>query len=234
MVSAGVYKIAPREIFDFDNKMTYQNLKTETLGKIKEIKDDYVIVDVYNYDGNGDLFGELISGIVSDAGMFNIIVDKNKVSLKGNTTSYSTAENDFFKSNEDIDAFMKPTDGTTTQEGAQPTVDFKIINPITKAYESGMSRGLAGFITNLTIDYNDMKWETTKIGSKAPMMVKVQVSFAPIHDIPPGLDENGMMRAPVYNAGKTMNNMFGDPHDTGVLGNGLDKVRAKIDEYLKS
>lgn len=234
MVSAGVYKIAPRETFDFDNKMIYQNLKTETLGKIKEIKDDYVIVDVYNYDGKGDILDELFSDIASDEGIFNIIVDKNKISLRKNHSADTTPTEGSFQGGEDIDAFMKPTDGTGFGIEAQPTTDFKIINPITKAYESGMSRGLAGFITNLTIDYNDMKWETTKIGSKAPMMVKVQVSFAPIHDIPPGLDENGMMRAPVYNAGKTMNNMFGDPHDTDVLGNGLDKVRAKIDEYLKS
>ena len=48
------------------------------------------------------------------------------------------------------------------------------------------------------------------------------------------LDENGMMRAPIYNTGKTMNDMFGDPHDTNRLGNGLDSVRAKINEYLKS
>ncbi|NDG53379.1 MAG: hypothetical protein EBY39_10200 [Flavobacteriia bacterium] len=235
MVSAGVYKIAPQKKFDFDSVKIYQNLKTETLGKIKEIKDDYVIVDILKSVGeDADMIDRFIDQAFSDAGILNIIVDKNKVSLRKPSLSDPDPDGGNFVGGEDIDKFMKPTDETTTQEGAQPTVDFKIINPITKAYESGMSRGLAGFITNLTIDYNDMKWETTKIGSKAPMMVKVQVSFAPIHDIPPGLDENGMMRAPVYNAGKTMNNMFGDPHDTDVLGNGLDKVRAKIDEYLKS
>ena len=60
-----------------------------------------------------------------------------------------------------------------------------------------MSRGLAGFITQLDVNYNESNWETSRIGSKAPMLVKVTLNFAPIHDIPPGIDHNGMMRAPV-------------------------------------
>jgi len=86
-------------------------------------------------------------------------------------------------------------------------------NPITRAYESGMSRGLAGFITNLDLGYNESTWETSRIGSKAPILVKVNIAFSPIHDIPPGLDHNGMLRAPVYNVGKINNQFFGDPHD---------------------
>ena len=86
-------------------------------------------------------------------------------------------------------------------------------NPITRAYESGMSRGLAGFITNLDVSYNESTWETGRIGSKAPMMVKINIGFSPIHDIPPGLDHNGMLRAPTYNVGRINNEFFGDPHD---------------------
>ena len=76
-----------------------------------------------------------------------------------------------------------------------------------------MSRGLAGFITNLDVGYNESTWETSRIGSKAPMMVKINIGFSPIHDIPPGLDHNGMLRAPVYNVGRINNQFFGDPHD---------------------
>ena len=88
----------------------------------------------------------------------------------------------------------------------------KIIDPITISYESGMSKGLAGFITNLDINYNDSTWEISQ-GSRAPMLVKINISFSPIHDIPPGLDHNGMMRAPSYNIGKINNAFFGDPND---------------------
>ena len=43
------------------------------------------------------------------------------------------------------------------------------------------------------------------------MMVKVTMSFAPIHDIPPGLDYKGMPRAVNYNVGDINLSMFGDP-----------------------
>ena len=100
-------------------------------------------------------------------------------------------------------------------------------NPITKAYESGMSRGLAGFITQLDVNYNEVNWDVGRIGSKAPMLVKVSINFAPIHDIPPGLDHNGMLRAPVYNVGRLNNQLFGDPHDDLYTGEGRDKALEK-------
>ena len=81
-------------------------------------------------------------------------------------------------------------------------------NPIVKSYESGMSKGLAGFITQLDVNYNEVNWETGRMGSKAPMFVKVTLNYAPVHDIPPGLDHTGMMRAPVYNVGRLLNSMY--------------------------
>ena len=103
-------------------------------------------------------------------------------------------------------------------------------NPITKAYESGMSRGLAGFITQLDVNYNEVNWDVGRIGSKAPMLVKVSINFAPIHDIPPGLDHNGMLRAPVYNVGRLNNQLFGDPHDDLYIGEGRDKALEKYNQ----
>ena len=111
-----------------------------------------------------------------------------------------------------------------------PTVSGKSNNPITKSYESGMSRGLAGFITNLDVSYNEFVWETSRVGSKAPMMVTITMAFAPIHDIPPGLDHNGMLRAPVYNVGRINNEMFGDPHDGDQ---GLNSGRKAVLDKLK-
>jgi hypothetical protein len=104
---------------------------------------------------------------------------------------------------------------------------LKSNNPITKSYESGMSRGLAGFITQLDVNYNEVNWETSRIGSKAPMMVKITVNFAPIHDIPPGLDHNGMLRAPTYNVGRINNQLFGDPKDHSYTGSGRDLAMKK-------
>lgn len=95
-----------------------------------------------------------------------------------------------------IDGFMKPFND-----------DGSINNPITQAYESRMSKGLAGHITSLDFNYSDANWELEK-GAKAPMMVKVTLNFAPIHDIPPGLDNKGMMRSVNYNVGNLNKSMF--------------------------
>lgn len=74
-------------------------------------------------------------------------------------------------------------------------------NPIVRAFESSMSKGLAGFITSLSFDYSDSTYETAP-GSRAPITVKVSMGFTPIHDIAPGLDADGYNRAPVYQVGR--------------------------------
>jgi hypothetical protein len=103
--------------------------------------------------------------------------------------------------------------------------DEKLLNnPITAAYESTLGRGLAGFITMLDVNYQDQLWETEVIGSKAPKLVKLTINFAPIHDIPPGLDADGAMRAPVYNTGRIINTIYGDVYDAVTsFGDGNNK-----------
>ena len=59
------------------------------------------------------------------------------------------------------------------------------------------------------------------------MLVKITVNFAPIHDIPPGLDHNGMLRAPTYNVGRINNQFFGDPKDHSYTGSGRDLAMKK-------
>ena len=87
-------------------------------------------------------------------------------------------------------------------------------NPFVSAYDSTRGRGLAGFITNLNIgSLIEAPWETSRPGSKGPVYVKIDIGFAPIHDIPPGLAHDGMMRAPVYNIGRLMNELFDDVYD---------------------
>ncbi len=85
-------------------------------------------------------------------------------------------------------------------------------NPLTAAFESTLGKGLAGFITMLDVNYQDQLWEIDP-GSQAPKVVKISINFAPLHDIPPGLDADGAMRAPVYNAGKIIRSMYGDVYD---------------------
>lgn len=51
-------------------------------------------------------------------------------------------------------------------------------------------QGLSGVIENLSFDYTDAVWELTK-KSKAPMGVKVSLSFTVLHDVPIGVGDNG-------------------------------------------
>ena len=89
-------------------------------------------------------------------------------------------------------------------------------NAIVRSFRSTMGRGLAGFIDSFDIDYGDATWET-QLGSRAPQMVKVSIGFKPIHDIPPGIDADGFNRAPIYNAGRIMNAIAGDPWGDNIL-----------------
>jgi len=91
--------------------------------------------------------------------------------------------------------------------------DGNINNPLTAAYETTVGKGLAGFIGSLSINSQEQLWETSVEGSKAPMAVKLDISFNPIHDIAPGLDADGAMRAPVYNTGRIINSMYGDVYE---------------------
>lgn len=44
-------------------------------------------------------------------------------------------------------------------------------------------------------------------------MCEIKISFAPVHDIAPGIDANGFNRAPLYNVGDAMNGVAGDADD---------------------
>lgn len=74
-------------------------------------------------------------------------------------------------------------------------------NPIMRAFASTKGRGLAGTIRNMSMDYENATWVTHRQNSRAPMLVKISITFAPIHDIQPGLDSNGFMTAPIWNVG---------------------------------
>ena len=81
-------------------------------------------------------------------------------------------------------------------------------NPIMRSFETTAGRGLAGVITSLNFDWGingEINWDLAGVDYKAPQGCKISISFTPIHDISPGLDVNGVMRAPVFNvAGASM------------------------------
>lgn len=84
-------------------------------------------------------------------------------------------------------------------------------NPYTAAFESAQGLGLAGFITSLGVEgMNESTWNVFESGANAPHSVKISIGFAPVHDIPPGLDHNGQIRAPIYNVGRKSHMYFGN------------------------
>lgn len=97
-------------------------------------------------------------------------------------------------------------------------------NFIVRSFESTMGRGLAGFITSLNFDWNQSTWEIQP-GLRAPKYLEVDLAFSPIHDIPMGLDHEGMMRAVPYNVGETSNIVGQDPLDAGRLAQSIEVLK---------
>ena len=84
-------------------------------------------------------------------------------------------------------------------------------NAVVRSFEEVGGKGLAGFITNMQMGWiNDrIVWETD-LDSRAPKTFEVQISFAPIHDIAPGLDHEGYTRAVSYPVEDSSNIVAGD------------------------
>jgi len=86
-------------------------------------------------------------------------------------------------------------------------------NPIVRSFESTKGKGLAGFITDLKMDWGESTWEIDR-GRQAPKSMKLSISFSPIHDIPMGLDSDGAMRSVAYNVGELSHYIGSDPYAT--------------------
>lgn len=121
-------------------------------------------------------------------------------------------------SREDITT-VTTTTTVTTERGYKNTIEnIKDItkseindqtnNAFAKSFESSQGKGLAGFITMLDIGYSESTWQTDTPGSNAPHTVKIGINFSPIHDISPGIDHEGVLRAPVYPVGDIVNKVF--------------------------
>lgn len=106
-------------------------------------------------------------------------------------------------------------------------------NVVVRAFESTRGRGLAGFVTNMSMDWKTPTWEKD-FGSRAPQYCTITMAFQPIHDIAPGLDHNGFIRAPIYNVGAVMNAVGSDPYNDDEAADILQKNSEAISKSFKS
>ena len=87
--------------------------------------------------------------------------------------------------------------------GASDLTDFLSPknNAVAKSFADTGGKGLAGFIETMGFDwYDKVTWELHQ-DRVAPKLCRVTLTFAPIHDISPGIDHMGYNRAPVYPVG---------------------------------
>lgn len=231
----GIYKVEPDgdgridQLFENPTDRAYYEVKhpVSLVDNKIDLSEAYVKVRLLGIDNNKIEENDEMDILNKSGNNIILNVDSSKIIKKSVIKVVGSEKrlNEMADFNEKI---MKPFNQNSTGE-------FLSNNPITNAYESGMSRGIAGFITQLDVNYNESNWETSRIGSKAPMLVKITLNFAPIHDIPPGIDHNGMMRAPVYNVGRVNNQMFGDSHDTEEgIGSGIKNAILKYDKIKSS
>lgn len=215
-IIAGQY-ITFEEGFTSGGKPSYVNILEPV--EVEKVKEGFFDSTTVSYTKGSQPF-KIISGAYKDITILvplEKIIETKKLQNFGGTA-------DLFGATVSHDV-MKPFKDDTN--------DIISNNPITASYESGMSRGIAGFITQLDMNYGDSNWETSRIGSKAPMLVKVTINFSPIHDIAPGIDHNGMMRAPMYNVGRVNNEFFGDPHDKQFKNYGIKPAITKYHHTKK-
>jgi hypothetical protein len=92
-------------------------------------------------------------------------------------------------------------------------------NAIVRSFEAAGGRGLAGVITSFDMDWGDAQWDMNGLGRRAPTLLNISISFSPIHDIVPGLDNNGMMRAVNYPVGNIAGPLGTDFYDEGGIRN---------------
>jgi hypothetical protein len=109
-------------------------------------------------------------------------------------------------------------------------------NPVLRSFNAVSGQGLAGVITSMNFNWmGGGTWEVARYSSRAPKLCKVTISFSPIHDIAPGIDADGMNRAPLYPVGATMSAIAGQsagqsPEDKGRKN--FEEFKKKIDQIL--
>ncbi len=148
----------------------------------------------------------------------NITIKTLSGNLKLSNTQIKLIENSFTTQAAPTPTTAEPPAESVTPEQQEtkeidPLLEFMDPknNALVKSFEEAGGKGLAGVIESLDFSWLDQAmWDMgggidggdqEPKSRKAPMMCKVSVSFAPIHDISPGLDSKGRNRAPVYPVG---------------------------------
>lgn len=143
----------------------------------------------------------ILSKIVANTLILGAQTKTNNVYRSKNLQAFMSADGRKY-----MDKFGDPSLPLLEDESYKGVVN----NPIVKAFESTMGEGLAGTIQGFTLGFDQaIPWELDK-GSRAPIAVKIGLQMSVIHDILPGLDDKGIMRAPTYRVGKINNEFFGD------------------------
>ena len=102
-------------------------------------------------------------------------------------------------------------------------------NAIVRSFETAGGRGLAGVITSFDMDWGESQWDMGGIGRRAPTMCKISIAFSPIHDIVPGLDNHGAMRAYNYPVGEINSGLSEDWTTRGAGDAPVDRIRETIE-----
>lgn len=102
-------------------------------------------------------------------------------------------------------------------------------NPIFKAFNSVKGEGIPGVVKSINFDWNNAIWETEALNSKAPRWVTVQMEFAPIFEINPGLDANGEMIGAIYNVGSIMQKLKQSRERGNEQGKRIRYVKRQLD-----
>lgn len=126
--------------------------------------------------------------------------------------------------------------GVTNSSGGIASLFDRSKNPIMKSFNSTMGRGIAVAITGIGLDWklNSAPWNMEP-GNKAPRMCEISLSLVPIHDITPGLDHEGVNRAPIYKVGKKSKSLTGDVwHKRGDYDKIIDDVTGEREAYLRA
>ncbi len=149
----------------------------------------------------------------TDSQNFQFCIEALSDIISGRLVGVRDAGVELFRRSKNLDAFMSATgrkqinaaDEVSIAEGTENIVN----NPIVKSFESTLGEGLAGTISEFAVGFErDIPWEL-KDGSRAPIAVKISLGMSVIHDILPGLDDKGIMRAPTYRVGGINKQLFG-------------------------
>lgn len=135
-------------------------------------------------------------------GQYDLKLDLQKMALKKYNDTFGSLSPGFAAPAQTGDKGWQQVDNGTQSFFSREN------NSIVRSFEETGGKGIAGHITNLDFDWNMAPWDERK-GSKAPTYCKVNIGFAPIHDIPLGLDSEGGIRAPAYNVGDLVRSIFG-------------------------